>query len=221
MAEIVGAIGVPHTPFYPSLVEREGPESRTAQLFRKMMAALEAMRADLIVLIDTDHLNTFFFDNLPVFAIGVTDVFHGPNDEPRSVPAYAHTLAAGRGSTHPHGGGPGRLRHGDVAALHRGSLGDRSAAFHDAEDAGAGHPGVRRGPHSAAASARRCFELGMAIREALLQLAAAPARRAIGSGSFSLEVFGPRMRQASLTACRTRPGPSASAHCSSRAKSTA
>src|SRR5262245_65890995 len=46
------------------------------------------MRPDLIVMYDTDHLNTFFFDNLPVFAMGVTDAFKGPNDEPRSVPIY-------------------------------------------------------------------------------------------------------------------------------------
>src|SRR5262245_62243293 len=46
------------------------------------------MRPDLIVMYDTDHLNTFFFDNLPVFAMGVTDAFKGPNDEPRAVPIY-------------------------------------------------------------------------------------------------------------------------------------
>ena len=33
MAEIVGALGVPHTPFFPSLVEREGPACETARLF--------------------------------------------------------------------------------------------------------------------------------------------------------------------------------------------
>src|SRR6266705_3255797 len=88
MAEIVGALGVPHTPFYPSLVEREGPQCPTAQLFAAMTTEIEAMRADLIVMFDTDHLNTFFLDNLPVFAVGVADTFRGPNDEPRSVPIY-------------------------------------------------------------------------------------------------------------------------------------
>ena len=88
MAEIVGAIGVPHTPFYPSLVEREGPECETARLFSKVTAELEAMRPDLIVMFDTDHLNTFFFDSLPIFAMGITDTFKGPNDEPRAVPVY-------------------------------------------------------------------------------------------------------------------------------------
>ena len=59
------------------------------------------MRPDLIVMFDTDHLNTFFFDNLPMFAIGVTDAFKGPNDEPRAVPIYTIPSRAGRGAPHP------------------------------------------------------------------------------------------------------------------------
>src|SRR5262249_31345924 len=88
MAQIIGALGVPHTPFFPALVEREGPQCETAQHFAAVTAELEAMRPDLIVMFDTDHLNTFFYDALPVFAIGAADTFKGPNDEPRSVPVY-------------------------------------------------------------------------------------------------------------------------------------
>ena len=39
---------------------------------------LEALRPDLIVMFDTDHLNTFFLDNLPIFAVGVCERFKGP-----------------------------------------------------------------------------------------------------------------------------------------------
>ena len=87
MAEIVGALGVPHTPFFPSLVEREGPTCETAQLFAAVREELAKLSPDVIVMFDTDHLNTFFFDNLPIFAVGVTEAFKGPNDEPRSVPS--------------------------------------------------------------------------------------------------------------------------------------
>src|SRR5215470_6931869 len=87
VAEIVGAFGVPHTPIYPSLVERE-PDCDTARFFASLARELEAMRPDLLVMFDTDHLNTFFLDNLPIFAVGVTDAFKGPNDEPRAVPIY-------------------------------------------------------------------------------------------------------------------------------------
>ena len=33
------------------------------------------MKPDVLVIFDTDHLNTFFFDNLPIFAMGLTDSF--------------------------------------------------------------------------------------------------------------------------------------------------
>ena len=61
---------------------------RDGALFASVTKELEAMRPDLIVMYDTDHLNTFFLDNLPVFAVGVTEAFKGPNDEPRWVPIY-------------------------------------------------------------------------------------------------------------------------------------
>jgi gallate dioxygenase len=193
LAEIVGAIGVPHTPFYPSLVEREGPESRTAQLFRKVTAALEAMRADLIVLIDTDHLNTFFLDNLPVFAIGVTEVFHGPNDEPRSVPAYAIRSR------------PDVAQHIRTAAVRAGfdmAMSQRFTVDHSVivplhfmtpKMQVPVIPVFVGGHIPPLPSARRCFELGMAIRQALLDWPQPLRVVAIGSGSFSLEVFGPRI----------------------------
>ena len=37
---------------------------------------------------DTDHLNTFFLDDLPIFAVGVDKTFKAPNDEPREMPIY-------------------------------------------------------------------------------------------------------------------------------------
>ena len=43
MAAIVGALGVPHTPFFPALVEREGPQCETARFFAAVTAELEAM----------------------------------------------------------------------------------------------------------------------------------------------------------------------------------
>ena len=95
MAELVGAFGVPHTPVFPWFVKRDGPQCETAQLFASLTENLEALRPDLIVMFDTDHLNTFFLDNLPIFAVGVTERFKGPNDEPRDVPDYTIKSAAG------------------------------------------------------------------------------------------------------------------------------
>jgi gallate dioxygenase len=94
VAEIAGTLGVPHTPFFPALVEREGPQCETARFFAAVTKELEAMRPDLIVMYDTDHLNTFFLDNLPIFAVGVTEAFKGPNDCGSDL---HHRIAAGGG----------------------------------------------------------------------------------------------------------------------------
>ena len=88
MATIVAGFGVPHTPVFPFFVKRDGPDCETAKLFAAQKQELAAARPDVIVMFDTDHLNTFFLDNLPIFAVGVDKAFTGPNDEPREMPVY-------------------------------------------------------------------------------------------------------------------------------------
>ena len=78
MANIVAGFGVPHTPVFPFFVKRDGPECETAKLFAAQKEHLAAVRPDVIVMFDTDHLNTFFLDNLPIFAVGVDKSFTGP-----------------------------------------------------------------------------------------------------------------------------------------------
>jgi aromatic ring-opening dioxygenase catalytic subunit (LigB family) len=193
LAEIVGALGVPHTPFFPSLVEREGPECETAKLFRKVTAELEAMRPDLIVMFDTDHLNTFFLDNLPVFAIGVADSFKGPNDEPRSVPVY--TIKSR----------PDVAAHIRQVAVHAGfdvAMSQQFAVDHSVVVplhfmTPKMHvpviPIFVSGHIPPLPSARRCFELGAVVRKAIESWPDKLRVVVVGSGSFSLEVFGPRI----------------------------
>ncbi len=80
MALIVGAMGVPHTPVFPSTVDRDDLEQPTARLFRRVADRLSAARADVVVMFDSDHLNTFFVDNMPIFSVGVSAATSGPND---------------------------------------------------------------------------------------------------------------------------------------------
>jgi gallate dioxygenase len=192
MAEIVGALGVPHTPFYPSLVERE-PQCETAKLFAAVTDELAAMTPDLIVMFDTDHLNTFFFDSLPIFAMGVADAFKGPNDEPRSVPIYTIKSRA------------------DVAAHIRNALVAGGFDIAMTQQFTVDHsvvvplhfmtpkmhvpviPIFVSGHLPPLPRARRCFELGAAVKKALEAWSEKLRVVAIGSGSFSLEVFGPRI----------------------------
>ena len=193
MAEIVGALGVPHTPFFPALVEREGPQCETARFFASVTRELAAMRPDLIVMYDTDHLNTFFFDNLPIFAMGVTEAFKGPNDEPRSVPIYtvksrpdvaAHLrrmcLAAGFDLALTQ---DFTVDHSVMVPLHF-----MTPAMHVPVI-----PVFVSGHVPPLPSAKRCYELGVTVKRALEAWPEWLRVVVIGSGSFSLEVFGPRI----------------------------
>jgi gallate dioxygenase len=193
VAEIVGALGVPHTPFFPALVEREGPNCETAQFFAAVTKELAAMRPDLIVMYDTDHLNTFFFDNLPVFAMGVTDAFKGPSDEPRAVPIYtiksrpdvaAHLRRA-------------CIESGFDLALTQEFTVDHSVVVPLHFMTPAMHvpviPIFVSGHVPPLPPARRCYELGVAVKRAIESWREPLRVVVVGSGSFSLEVFGPRI----------------------------
>ncbi len=95
MASIVAGFGVPHNPGNPEAVLKGAKE--IGALYEKV--ADEARRADLdaLIVFSSDHLNTFFLDNLPIFSVGISDHSAGPNDDtemPRySVPVH-EALAA-------------------------------------------------------------------------------------------------------------------------------
>lgn len=93
MAHIVAGLGLPHSPGYPTLVAREGPDSETAQLYAEVAKRLEAAKPDLMVVFDSDHLNTFSLTPLPSLCIGVTNQTGGPNDGTPSMPQYQVPVA--------------------------------------------------------------------------------------------------------------------------------
>ena len=190
VAEIVGAFGVPHTPVFPFFVKRDGPDSEIAQFFKALTDELVALKPDLIVMFDTDHLNTFFLDNLPVFAVGVTDTFKGPNDEPREMPVYdikslpdfaAHIRKTARRR---------RFRPCAGAGIHRRSFGRGAAALHDAADAGAGHSDLHQRPHPAAAEGAALLRARPRREARDRDLAEATARRHHGQRQFLARCVG-------------------------------
>jgi len=193
MAEIVAGFGVPHTPIFPHFVKRDGPDCEIARLFGAQKDELAATRPDLIVMFDTDHLNTFFLDNLPIFAVGVDDSFKAPNDEPRDVPNYvvpssaavaAHIRAAAvtagfdMAMTQNYS-----VDHSITVPLHFLTPAMKVPVI----------PVFISGHVPPLPSAQRCHALGQAVARAI-ESWPAPLRVVImGSGSFSLEVGGPRM----------------------------
>src|SRR6478672_3108360 len=193
MATIVAGFGVPHTPIFPFFVKRDGPDCETAKLFAAQKQELAAARPDVIVMFDTDHLNTFFLDNLPIFAVGVDKAFTGPNDEPREMPIYtipsAVDLAAHIRQN--------VIEDGFDAALTQHFSVDHSIAvplhFLTPDMRIPVIPFFISGHLPPLPPARRCYALGQAVARAIAAWPAALRVVVAGSGSFSLEVAGPRM----------------------------
>jgi gallate dioxygenase len=192
MADIVFAAGVPHTPAFPALVAQQGPGCETARLFGAVRTALEDSRPDCLVLFDTDHLNTFFFDNLPVFAIGVAASFGGPNDEMQAVRhrtirsdlSFAehirnHCVASDFDLAHVE---QFEVDHSMIVPLH----------FLLPELDLSVVPIFIGGHVPPLPSSRRCFALGEAVCAAIRRWPGRQRVAVIGSGSFSLDVFGTR-----------------------------
>ena len=142
---------------------------------------------------DTDHLNTFFLNDLPIFAVGIDKGFKAPNDEPRDVPNYtvkslpalaAHIRAAAIGAGYDVGMTQNfSVDHSITVPLHFLTPDMQVPVI----------PFFVSGHLPPLPSARRCHDLGKAVARAI-EAWPDPLRVVVmGSGSFSLEVGGPRM----------------------------
>ncbi len=193
MASIVGGFGVPHTPVFPFFVERDGPDCETACYFSRLRQEFEALRPDLIVVFDTDHLNTFFLDNYPMFAVGVDDRFKGPNDEVRSMPVRSIPSSLDFAS---HLRRTGVEAGFDLAHVQEYSV-DHSIMvplhFLTPDFQIPVVPVFINGHLEPLPSAARCYALGASVRRAVETWPQTLRVVTMGSGSFSLEVWGPRI----------------------------
>jgi Catalytic LigB subunit of aromatic ring-opening dioxygenase len=193
MAEIVAAAGVPHTPAFPGLVEREGPQSETAQLYGEIRSRLEDCGTDVLVMFDSDHLNTFFFDNLPALSVPTADQARGTNDgtpgmRDRSVRLAPDLAAEVLSGLTARGYFPSRnarlsLDHSVMVPMHFLDPGERMALL----------PVYLNGLAPPLPPAAVCQALGDGVR-AIIEAWDSPLKVAlVASGSFSLEVGGPRI----------------------------
>jgi protocatechuate 4,5-dioxygenase beta chain len=199
LARVVGAFAVPHTPHFPLIVQRRGPgAAEIERLYGAVARCLKEVEPDAIVFFTSDHYNIFFEESLPIFSIGVAPAARGPSDYPelpgyevpidsglaRSVQAHAVAADFDVGMSQEF-----ELDHSVIVPLH--FLTPRMevpivpvfvSAF------------VRPIP-----SSHRCHALGKVIREAV-EREAGPRRVAVvATGSFSLEIGGPRIRPDSHT----------------------
>jgi protocatechuate 4,5-dioxygenase beta chain len=191
VAEVVGAVGVPHNPFTALMIHQGAPAAaESAHLYGAVAAELEAMAPDTLLIVTTDHYNLFFEVCVPIFCLGVADRAGGPCDYPQ-LPQYevaldaalardlqARVVAAGF----------------DVGASQELELDHTITAPLGVMIPGLGIPLV---PLYVSASmhpfpsARRCLALGAALRRAIEGSALERRVAVVASGAFSFEVGGP------------------------------
>jgi len=191
MAELVAAIGVPHSPQFPSQHAKDAP-SETARTYRTVKEHLDAARPDAIVVVANDHFNTFFLDNFPTFAIGVAEASFGPNDGTR-MPRYDFPVHAGLAA---HALKAGMEEGIDFAVTQEFGV-DHSmmVALHFLTD-GVKVPVVPIWVNTFSSplpTARRCYALGKMMAGAIKSLPEAMRVAVIATGSFSLEIGGPKI----------------------------
>jgi hypothetical protein len=192
MAEIVAGFGMPHAPAFPALVAREGPDCAVARLYAQVAAHVAAVAPDVLIVFTDDHFNTFFLDNFPTFAVGIAEAMAGPNDQ-TPMPRYQVAV-------------PGAL-----AAHIRGTALERGFDIALVQDFEVDHavmvplhfltpdmkiPVVPIFVNALAPplpTARRCYGLGETVRAAIESWPQPLRVAAIGSGSFSLEIGGPKI----------------------------
>jgi hypothetical protein len=197
MAEIVAAFGTPHDPAYPEQVTREGPQSAVARNFAEIRRQLEAVDPDVIVFFTSDHLHTFFFDNFPTFAVGLGARTQGPNDR-TVMPHYDVPIedALAR-RLHRHG-----IEHDFDLAMTQGFALDHSIMVPLHFLTPRMHvpvvPVFINGFAPPVPSAKRCLALGETVRAIVERWPADKRVAIVASGSFSLEVGGPRVHAGRL-----------------------
>jgi aromatic ring-opening dioxygenase catalytic subunit (LigB family) len=191
MAEIVAGIGVPHSPHYPSQIARDGPEP-AARYYREIASHLDAARPNAIVVIANDHFNTFFMNNFPTFAIGVADASYGPNDQTK-MPRYDFKVQS---SLAAHLRNAAIAEGFDLAVTQEFGVDHAMLVpLHYITD-GVKIPVVPIWVNAFVAplrTAQRCYALGQKLRSGIETMPQNLRVAVLGSGSFSLEIGGPKI----------------------------
>jgi len=204
MAEIVAGFGMPHNPGAPALVLRDGPECETARFYAQMAGEIDAVAPDALIIFTDDHFNTFFLDNFPTFAIGIAEATSGPNDQ-TPMPQY-RVAVPGELAAHIHAGVISRgfdvalvqdfeVDHAVMVPLHFLTPDMRIPVL----------PIFINCLAPPLPTAQRCFALGEAVRDAVASWPQSLRVAVIGSGSFSLEIGGPKIPVGNRPACTPDP----------------
>jgi gallate dioxygenase len=192
LARIVGGFSVPHTPYLPVTIPND-PQSLDGRCYSRVREHLSEVRPDVIVTFACDHLNTFFLDNFPTFAVAAVDQFGGANDDPPGLKYRVVRSHRGIGKAL-HGGG---IEKGfDLALVERLDV-DHSIMVplhfltpdHDVPVV----PVFINGLVPPIPTAARAHSLGRAVGEIIRVYSEDLRVAALATGAINLEVAGPRV----------------------------
>ena len=73
-----------HAPGITGRLDRVAPEVRAemAAGYARMRDEIAAAKPDALIVIAAEHFANFFFNNMPVFAVGMADQYEGPIEDP-------------------------------------------------------------------------------------------------------------------------------------------
>ena len=195
VAEIVGALGVPHNPFSALLIAQGGDgAAEPRRLYGAVAGHLHAMRPDTLIVFTTDHYNLFFDVSVPIFAIGVAESTSGPSDYPM-LPYYEIAVDAVlakqiQTAVVDDGFDVGMSQEFELDHTITAPLGVMIPRMDVAVVPLWISTSMRPIP-----SAQRCHALGRAIRAAVERSPLERRVAVVASGAFSFEVGGPRMSE--------------------------
>jgi aromatic ring-opening dioxygenase catalytic subunit (LigB family) len=199
MAQIVGGFGVPHNPHFPGWVAGGNPlAGEILRLYGAVAEELRRVEPDVLVFFTADHYNIFFEACVPIFSIGVAESAAGASDYPelprREVPIAADLARHVQAETVRAGFDVGMSQefefdHTVIAPLHFLVPGEPIPVV----------PVFVNALIPPLPSASRCLALGRAIAAAVRTAPQDVRVAAVASGSFSLEIGGPRIGSTSHT----------------------
>ena len=92
MAKLASVIACTHNPniFWAGNGAPELDRQRTFAAFDEIKKGWDSAAVDTLIIVANDHLNTFFFDKMPAFCVGVSEKTTGPfpREHERGIPKY-------------------------------------------------------------------------------------------------------------------------------------
>ncbi|MCH8346653.1 MAG: hypothetical protein IIC87_06975 [Chloroflexi bacterium] len=78
MAKLVVAVGAPHRPAMPQQAAQSPGQHAFEGQMKQVREQLEAAAPDVIIEMATDHFTNFFYNNMPAFCLGLAPEAEGP-----------------------------------------------------------------------------------------------------------------------------------------------